>query len=238
MEDTKKILEKIQKLKALQESAEKLGSIEEAANAAAQTQRLLVKYNLSLEEVDAHIPEKEVSHESFCCSYETKKSESTWVISLYHQISRFNFCSVIAINKYKIHLVGEKYNREVVKDLCESLIPRIRNLEKESWRTYSGLEKRGTFRRGFLVGVVKGIMMKLEYEMFRLKEEEPKLDGLILVKTESVKKYINDNFYTKNGKSHRLSSQSGKSMGIEAGKNMSINRGIAGKGSIKQLGNG
>ena len=94
--EIKKIHDKISKLIRLEEGAKEIGSMEEAANAAAQIQKLLLKYNIDRNQLE---PEKQkeniISKEvEIGKEHGYKKTESDWMLVLANHIC-VNWLSLI-----------------------------------------------------------------------------------------------------------------------------------------------
>ena len=83
-EQTKSIIEKVQKLLSLQKGAEVIGSLKEAANAAEKVQTLLLKYNLEMADISAYDPDREqkIGRAIYRDVY-AKKNEGKWIYRLY-----------------------------------------------------------------------------------------------------------------------------------------------------------
>lgn len=242
-----KIMEKIQKLMLLaNDSSASQGEIE---NATKKAQEILLRYNLSMTQVDAHIPEKDrlsqVGESVVDFSAEWKKSEGKWLKSLYSTIARFNMCKVIGMRTdfnntqgfhssavTGVYLIGKPQNVQIVHYLCVQLIPQIRALYKRSWVEYQdfgGLEKQGTFRRGFFMGCVTGIHNQLYAQELALREQEIKIDAMVVFNGEALTKWSEENHPDQ--KSSRMSftrGLQGHMMGQEAGENMKLKQGIEG----------
>ena len=241
METPKSILEKIRKLQRFQEDAERRGSEEEATNAALRIQDLLTKYNIALEDVGTG--EAEVGQEDCRVLEKKEKSEGTWRTDLLRVLARTNFCSTGRYSatgdmgsKWILILIGEEHNREVVKDLFQSLVPRIKSLAKQAWKEYNGPEKRNAFLRGFYLGCSNRIGQRLIEAMETVKESEPQTQALVLKKDAKLNTYIQQNFGRGRATRGRsLSGIGGMQAGRAAGDKVSVNRGVAGRSSQRML---
>lgn len=231
-----KILEKVRKLMVL--AGDEGASLNEAEVAAKKAQELLFKYNLTMQEADTHIPKDEqvVGDEFYDLGPDWKKNEGSWIISLYQCIARYNLCTIVvgwsyARDRYPknwaVYVIGRKVNVELVHFMCQQLVFRIRILEKGAWLLYQGLEKKGRFRRGFLVGAVKGISNQLWKQQSGLRGVEKKLDALIVLNEKALEEYSKRRWpdQTK-GRMSSLSSWDGLQKGIVAGKSMEIHKGL------------
>ncbi len=246
--DLKKIHDKIKKLLALQKGAEDIGSIEEAANAAAQIQKLLLKYNLELSEIDL----KERKHNIGNNRYNLKemhgwnKNQGNWLTSIYHLIAKYNFCKVVGIGKAdkyydpRIQLFGDRHNIEIVLDLCLSLISQIKGLEGKRWKELEGsiTDKRATFRRSYFQGCIEGISQRLYEEREANKVEWKGTTGLVVLNDKALVTAVDEHFGEGSLKtSIRRQSKSavGYGTGVKDGKSMGTKRGVQGKKSNKHI---
>jgi hypothetical protein len=236
------ILEKIQKLWRLQKSAEEIGSLHEAELAATRVTELLLKYNLEMEDINSF----KKSDAQDLLRFDERgiinpKNEGKWVHSLYHTISRYNFCKVITmvdrsgITKDYVTIIGTKDNVESVKFLCEQLEYRVRVSEKLAWKINPSDEKRNTFRRGFFMGAVKGINFQLKTKREEEARANVKVTALVLSRDAKMKDFVEKEFHhLGNNKQHNLSSQTGAVMGFIEGRSMSINKGVKGSTIINK----
>ncbi len=241
--DREKVIDIIQKLLRLQEGTSSQG---EAESAAAKVQELLFKYKLEMADVEAVIPEEErlVREEVF--SNESGKNEGNWVIVLYAGVAKYNFCTVLTgrvfnfetrSHEQKIHVIGRCESVEVVHYLCNWLVPRIRDLAKTAWNDYNGNEKRGRFTRGFLLGAALGIRQRLHAEWDAMQGTENSR-ALVVLSSQELQDYMSKKYpFTMTRRSHYTSSWDGREIGVEAGRNMEIHRGVTGK-STARLGSG
>jgi len=250
-----KIQDKIEKLLRLQQSAEKIGSLEEAALAAANANKLMAKYNLEVSMDQALDQEEKVLWELLSMNelHGWNKTEAGWMRQLYHHIARYNFCKIIYCKwveyirddddlytgKSRLHeelkLFGEKTNMKMVMFMASQLVERLKAAHKISWKVYHGHEKKNAYKRGYLAGGVQGIASKLREQNEANKVEYTGLSELIVVKDAKVNDKIAE-IYPSLGqtRSRGLSAQDGRSQGYSDGRKMNIRGGVT--GGNKQLG--
>ena len=132
------IREKLAKLKNLQNGA---GTQGEAMASAAAISRILLQYNLSMQDIpdidgNGHKFEKETIDLDT-----TSLSVYHWRADLLGVIAEAHFCKFVRIMPYKGmklsgygHLIGERANMEVVMSLYNYLKEEIRNLTRNSWK--------------------------------------------------------------------------------------------------------
>ena len=231
-EQLTKIKDKLRKLMNHEESARKIGNIDEANVFASKISNLLLEYQIEVHEMESHSLGKAegVGEERVDTDELATRHESNWVVHLYHQIALNNFCKVIITNKQKgtIMLCGEPMNREVVHYIVAQLVNKFRYLAREEFKRYNGLEKRNTYIRGFLRGAAAGVGQKMREE--RLKNEQAQQQqGIVLAQKGKLDTWV-DNNYSRLGhtKSRHGKGSDGRSSGVIAGRNVNINKGVSG----------
>jgi len=233
------IIEKVQKLLALQKGAEEIGSLAEAANAAEKVQTLLLKYNLEMDDISRHDPGKD--QKMGRAKYEgviAKKNEGQWIYRLYSVLADHNFCDIVFTNyrmdngkknKY-VNLIGTKDNVLVVKFLADQLELRLRSLEVKAWNKEGRFthEKRNSFRRGYLIGACQGIDSQLSEVKRRAMRESEQVHGLVIANEAKLKEALTELFpLLKNGRRTKSpSAQIAGSMGYRDGRSIQINKGM------------
>lgn len=228
------VIKKIQKLLSLADGAAKVGSMAEAENAAAKAQQILIEYNLSLEEVNSFKDQKKVITDEYIDPSKLYMGkEGKWIFKLYQVIAQNNLCTIISYNKGEaLALIGTESNREIVKYFVSYLIPQIRKLARSAFKDYDGIEKKGTFIRGYLLGCVAGIHAKLNSQLSQMKNENPNIQALVKVSGQELEEYKDKKWPNlRKVTIGRSSSESGFSQGFEKGKNMDLHKGIKGRNS-------
>ena len=136
-EKRNKILEKIRKLLALKESAEKIGSEGEAYAAAQGVHRLLTEYNLTMQDVLGSKGEDNGPRieESDGISYNSHFG--LWKQQLMGVICKYNYCKCVASTRTKqVYAVGTEANVAVCTWLFEYLVSAFVSLAKQHFRKY------------------------------------------------------------------------------------------------------
>jgi len=233
------VLDKIEKLLAMADK----GTLHEAETAAKMASKLLLKFNLSMDDIDTRIDDKEraVTDELFEMGRIWKKAEGNWIQNLYSAVALTNLCKIILKPRYgssgskwtvlgkDIWVIGRRTNVDMVHFICQQLVPRIRTLESKGWSGYEGWDKRGKFRRGFLIGATVGVSQQLSAQLRQMRKEEPKLDALVIYNDKAVQEYVSNKWPNLGkGRSGSTSSNDGYSQGKKAGSNMSIHKGVGG----------
>ena len=226
-----KVIDTIRKLLNLSEGT---NSPAEAEAAAAKAQQLLLKYNLAMADVNAHITEDEklIGQEIFESG--ENKNESNWIVQLYGGIARYNFCRIVfhrskQLYSTNIAVIGRKGNVEAVHYMVEILVPQIRKMAKAAWNEYGGREKRGKFTRGFLVGCAHGIETKLYNEWAQMQVSDVNVRALVVKSGAELDNFVRQRYpILGKGRQRSLSSWEGRQVGDRAGQGMNIRRGITG----------
>lgn len=239
-------LKKLKKLKKLYEGAKKINSEGEAAAAASAIQRLLVEYNLSMEEVESSISKderKDAVEEEKASGFTYKSIGGQWEYRLAYICCKYNFCKCFMFgSSYKnLLLIGKKENLEIVKWLREMLSERFVEISNEKWKEYKKTEEyllqpaisKDRFQRGFLMGCVAGIDEKMKEIAERDKREDEvyssKVTALTLRNNTDIDEFIANKYskvkYTKNRAA--AGTASARNMGYKVGKNTDIYKPIA-----------
>ena len=195
MTDLDKIKEKIQKLMALQEGAMKVGSFNEAANAAEKIQILLMKYNLSLDEVGTQKERSQMHHVRFSMDdIGFNSKQGTCVIILLRSAAKFNLCKVVTHTGLKRQFIGATIlgnaeSIELTRYTYDQLYNKVKALESLEWKTYMGNDLRGKFKRGFYMGAAMAISAKVakireDMEKGRVADIDPLACTALIVRNE------------------------------------------------------
>ena len=175
--------------------------------------------------------------EQFDLDEHQSKTEANWVHTLITVISRSFLCEAILLSgtlrqrhNYDqgfVKVLGDKNNVAVVMYTVEQLISKIHIAEKFAWKEYHGNEKRNTFKRGFLSGVVTGISSKLKAQHQEMVNTNTQMGLMVISKKKELMDFVNQEFpLTRSAKKKSLSSRDGRTQGYDAGRNMSINKGM------------
>jgi len=187
-EHEQKILTKIKKLKAMEESAREIGNENEALAFAARVQQMLHSYKLEMAQVDEIDLDAEdaieVDREFFTwdeAGIERTKKRSHWLIALADYVCHYNGCKVHGVHKSNmVGIVGTESSRAVVTWLLVTLARYGRESMEKAYRTeyyqakkrdeeeggdYHRMNMKG-FRRAFVSAYVSAIgqRMKKQWE--------------------------------------------------------------------------
>lgn len=226
-----KIKDKIEKLYKKAQSAEDIGSLEEAAIFMTKAQELLVQYNLELSDLNLEGEKQEAIRERVDLKeyHKWSKVDGDWLLRLYNVVSIFNFCKVVAHGTHAVSIVGEEQNVDMVKYICANIVPTVKSLRAKAWKQYEGFEKMNAFKRGYYRGAVSGLHTKLAEQRETEKAKYAGLTGLMVTSGKLVDQKMAELFGSLGRKrSTRLSAASGTAQGYQDGKNLQINKGVSG----------
>lgn len=169
----KKVLDTLQKLKAFYESAKKNDSEGEVEAAAAQINKLLIKYNLTMEDIEERKEESKIIKEEV--SGMNYAMRGWWEVQLTNVLCRFNLCESFTYGRHyeQILIVGKKENVELVKWMKETFAKRYVAISKVRYKEYKKKIEEGIiytddvptlhrYQRSYLMGVCDGLARKLQ----------------------------------------------------------------------------
>ncbi len=222
------ILDKIKKLIALQSGAT---TEAEAANCAARTQDLLLRYNLDMAQVESHqIKGKNpIIRVDMDLNPYSGKSDSDWVLRLINGLAMTNFCRVVHTQngslKGSAAIIGNEVNITVVREMFTYLVGTIKSLATRYWANYMGEEKKNAFKRGFYRGCVMTIRERLEAELEKAKVVDTNVTALVVLSNQLVENKVNEEFpRLTNSKSAKLGAMGGLAHGRMAGNTIGLNK--------------
>ena len=245
----KALVTKIQALLRLQESANAIGSIEEAANAASKIRNLLLKHNLELQDILAqggtNAVEEPIVQPLYNPNDFTRPHEGKWITTLTDTIARFNMGRVIitknrATGEDNIYIIATKSNAELIWYTVEMLSDRIRPMAKAAFSKYVGPEKRNTYIRGYYLGACAGIREQLtknredeinEARMLESMKVESRnesqttqlaIANMLQVNERKLTNYIQENFRLRSGSGPKSKGMNGRQQGKVDGSNMNL----------------
>jgi hypothetical protein len=129
--DDSSIIEKIRKLLALSESANE----HEAASAAAKASELLLKHELSAEQVRlaTNTEDDEVTTQRFnwICTKQCRR----WEAELAFSVSKHNFCTAL-VSPYRVTFIGRPTDIKVVHFMFEQLAIRLGVMAKKATKQH------------------------------------------------------------------------------------------------------
>jgi hypothetical protein len=214
--DLAKILDKIARLKGL---AERPGTPEEAAAALAAIQRLMLKHNLDMAQVDlaGRTDQRGFEKESFNLG-----AAMNWRRNLINALCKYTFCDAVFPPRGSgVFLIGERHNIEVVKGMYEYLVNEVMRLADLGWSQVSPEERmfarprawKNAFRLG--AGTTLGNRLKEQFEEQKAAEDQSAVNALVLVKDNALAEAVAEFF--PNLKTSRSKASMSDGRGYQAG---------------------
>ena len=239
-----RILEKLRKLMDLEASARNLGNEGEANAAAAGINRLLLDYNLELEDVPAEQKIKDpVEHELVEMHNNIPYMDAQWYRTLFDVICNYNLCKALrsTTDRTCLYVVGRKTNRETCLYLFSFLTSSFVRLGRENYKQFKWqCLRRGVtcptaavYMKSYLLGCCEGLENKF-------KDEQAAMQCNVTALVVSNNKVLQD-FLDKEGvgKGRRTRQQDviGEAYrtGNDDGYNIQIKKGVTGKSTVAGL---
>jgi len=170
MTDHEKILEKLAKIKAHQESAAKIGSEAEAQAFAEMLQKLLLKHKLAMSDIDFERHEKDEPIEEIYVNWQdvqVRKVRVAWIEQLASLIARAHFCRILVVPKSShIVLVGRISDVKVAEYMLVVLTRTIEKLSKAAYYEFWFANHKGSGHgspeaKGFKGSWITAFIMRL-----------------------------------------------------------------------------
>lgn len=151
MTEREKVFSKIRKLLSLSNSPVQA----EAEEAARKAHALLLKYNLSMQDVSGEVPE--VKEEVYSDGYRRKK----WRNALLTAIADVNFCAMVTHcyedGYYRYMLVGKEHNIQAAKWMGEYLVGVVERISRREIPKNAKAKYREDFRYGMAMGIARNL---------------------------------------------------------------------------------
>ena len=235
------ILSTIQKLQRL---AERAGTPDEAANAAAKVQALLFKHNLTLAQVDSHVEQPGAGdYENRTFTLEAGSFHIEWHRKLASVLARFNFCKMVQYGgSAKVGFIGQPHNIEVVTYLYGYLAREIKRLGLEAMRIHCDSTKpsqQGAWVRAFCLGAVNTIHTRLYAQRQQDERASAASTALVHVSDARLAQAVTRYF----PKLHKAATPApsrnayANALGREAGARIALNKAVTGGSTTRRLGN-
>lgn len=243
MTQEEKIKEKIAKLIR---KAKSTNSTEEGASFMMMANKLLMKYNLEMDEIKVEEDKNDIEHEIFDLTelHRWNKSSGDWMAHIYNMTASMNLCMIVRTKNYefdsnnkkkhfcKITLIGNEINKEITKYMATTMIQQLKTLSVDAWKEYQrgyGTEKINAWKRAYFRGAVSTL-----YKIFKdhkenqYKEVGENLTALIRTNEVELRDYTQQ-IIGRVGKvkSARLSAQGGKEMGERDGHKVKVRKGLS-----------
>ena len=235
------VLKKLRKLQNLYEGAKKINSEGEANAAAAAIQKLLIQYNLSMDEIGTDEEKsKDTVLEEKVDGFTYKSIGGEWEFRLLYVLCKWNFCKCFQVGgTYKrLMIFGKKENIETVKWLRSMLAERFVSFSKNRFKEYQktveyamkpiSMDK---YQRSYLMGCAAGLDAKLKEESDREKAKDAefgaKVTALVVRNDTAVTEYIENKYKVGKGKARRENFDSARALGFRDGKNTELHKQVS-----------
>lgn len=216
------------KLSAIQGLMDRAGTVAEAESAAAAFQRMIIKHNLKLEELEG-LGRKD--HEDYLSKYVVLGAKGTtglqWRINLAYAVAQMNFCAFI---REGVHggtgwIVGQASNVDAAEQMFKTIVDANERLAPLEWSAFRTTPE-GTFtnatawKNSFKIGFVTGIYRKMQMERQKLSQELEAgvVSSLVVVKDGELQQAVSEKIGRVS--THRGSAptnRSGYERGVEKG---------------------
>lgn len=229
------VLKKLRKLQNLYEGAKKINSEGEALAAAAAIQRLLIQYNLTMDEIGKDEDQKDTILEERWNGFTYKSIGGKWESLLCHVLCKWNFCKSFEVGGTckRLMIVGKKENIETVRWLREMLSERFVEFSKKRFKEFQQTDEykfrpigKDKYQRSYLMGCCAGLDAKLLEESERDKKEDAdfsaKVTALVVRNDAALKEYVESKYKVTAGRRTRELNDAARSMGLKDGYNTDL----------------
>jgi hypothetical protein len=231
---TDEILAKIKKLMALRDRPSCQADVD---NATARINEMLIKYNLSMMDVENHkIDDSGVDIQAGCFDEFQTPYEGNFAKDLLTGICSFNFCRLITkgsndpMSKGYFTIFGKKHNIAVVNYMFNYCLNNIKLLFNDYWETVEVKSKKNMHKRGFYQGAVLSLVIRLARQKDETEQEVGKDNMLAVVKYNdaAVDEKVNEVFPNvgKAAKMKICTNTDALRAGIRAGEKLSLLQGL------------
>lgn len=173
-----KLIDRIRKMHAKAESAKQLGLEAEALAFASAVQKLLLKHNLEMSEVEAAAADKEDPVKAHWFypqefGFKAKKQRILWSEILARAIAKAHLCDMLPLEKSNtLFLIGTRQNRQAAEFMIVFLTRYAEeHSEKDYVRYFYECKAQGDvtlargYKAGWLMGFVKRVAERYEKDM-------------------------------------------------------------------------
>lgn len=163
-----KIIEKLAKIRRHEESARKIGSLEEAEAFASMLQRLLTQYKLAMSDVEFEQHEREEPIDEHPVDWQDVKVRQTrvaWIERLASIVGRAHFCRLLVHPRSsRITLLGREGDAKVAEYLLVVLVRTLERLSHDAAYRGDKSERGYGYRQAYIDGFVKRLGERFEEE--------------------------------------------------------------------------
>lgn len=236
------ILEKLRKLKNLEDGANAVGSFEEAANAASKYQEMLLKHNLTEQQVTDHAVQDKIRMLEHIFDVEAFKlyQDAKWAAKLTSAVAHSYMCRVVNLRskgKFVKSILGEEQNVLAAVYTIEQLVAKIHiclqlALKRDFNKAVDGGRK-GVWCRSFLMGAVDAIVTRMTKVEEEIAKPNTEMGLMVISKRALATRFMMDKYTslrTSRASYYVNGNTSGYGYGHAAGSKLDINKGVGGAG--------
>ena len=151
------IIDKIRKLLALSTSS----NVNEASLAWAKAQKLLLDYNLSMDQINTERGTKR----NYVREDVHMGNRSVWRATAAYTVCRHNLCDLVRISGTdKVAIIGEKHNIELCRLMIETIIEQLQTLASNAYKLSGSRMHAITWKDAFYMGAIQTIDERLKQE--------------------------------------------------------------------------
>lgn len=229
MDRIKSLIEKLQRLS-------KSSNVHEAELAASRMSDILLKYNLSLSDIE----QKEDDIEREAHALGGSSCEQLWRGALHAAIARYNFCRSIRVQTtFKNFVLGKRHNLAVVAYMYDYLSKTIWRLAKEAAKKEFGKDLGGrySFLNSFAEGAVAAIEARLKADREKAVKANAESRSLVVVQDALVQKKYDEDLgkKEKNIRNSGNRDLSGYVQGVAAGGRIGLHQGVEQRDKAKEV---
>lgn len=236
-EETKEtILTKITKLLSLASS----DNVNEAENAAAKAQELLLKYNLTESDLNSFNDATKEVVVQVRTEGKTKYNRTAWYSILANTVADANLCRLLTSGSALIW-IGKKTNIEVAQYIFENLVRDLQLICEKEWaifniqqiytRPYNKVHGK-TWKNSFYHGANQSIRERLRKSLVELKEANSEITALVINNDVELDEYMDAKYPHLRHIDYNLRrDRSGYDSGKAAGRSVQFRSGIGAGGS-------
>lgn len=229
------IMEKIQALLRMAEHPN--SNPNEAAIALERAQDLLLKHNLTRSQVFTGTTGQTAAPDGIGKIEITESDNLDWKSMLIYSMAKNNLCQTVKDREsHKIHLFGSYTNVLSVLNMYHWVIPQLERMNVEAWAAYAGSERRQSWNKGFYMGAVNIINLRLQkpFEAFSYGTGR----DLVIFNSKAVSTAVHKIFPHVIQRRHKTTSHDGYHSGQNAGRNVSFGNNTRLSGGALRLGAG
>lgn len=235
-EDREAILAKIKKVLALTTS----DSVEESANAADKAQALLLKYRISMEEVEGFSLDKNEKVIETKLPGKAGYNKIAWYNNLAHWVAKANLCRMITSGAGQLW-IGKPTDIEVAQYLFSVIANDLERLCNIAWAIESAKQASlpkyyrvhgKTWKNNFYHGAVQTIRDRMNANLRQLEASDDSYMALIVHNDADINEYLKDNHpFLRTNVSYINMNRSAFETGKAAGQMVQFRQGVGAGGS-------